>query len=150
MKVAEKFLSLYKEYESLMRDKGIDCKEYEDSTDEFTGNRLRMCRLFRNYLSHQNDSGFLDISAEQIKFLEQIIFSLKMENDVLKKHIKSVKSAVFSYNEKCYESMEKVLKLKSERILVSYDGLPAPKTLYGVLSVYDVLTNTHGQARGVV
>ena len=77
----EKLLSSYKDYESLVRDTGRDPKEVEDQAPELEGQRLRMCRLFRNYLSHVNDPGFLEPTAKMTGFLARRVTELKMAGD---------------------------------------------------------------------
>lgn len=135
MKNTDELLSLYREYETLMRDKGLDCKEFEDKADDATGNRLRMCRLFRNYLSHQNDPGFLEVSDTQIKFLRAQVEVLKYEDDVVKKHLKTVISGTCTEKDKCWDVLPKLNKLKLTGIIVvTSDG-------YGVASIHDILTS---------
>lgn len=134
MKNTDALLALYREYETLMRDKGLDCKEFEDKSDDVTGNRLRMCRLFRNYLSHQNDPGFLEVSDAQVKFLKDQVEMLKYEDDVVKKHIKTVAAGTCSEKDKCSDVVLKLSKLKSTEIVV------ITSTGYGIASIYDVMT----------
>lgn len=132
MKRTEQFLGLYREYESLMRDRGLDCKEFEDTADDLLSNRLRMCRQFRNYLSHNNDPGFLEISDDQMKFLQERVDSLKMEDDALKKHLKTVNAGTCSEKDKCGDVLAKMVKLKcTEMVAVLSTG-------YGLVSIYDV------------
>jgi hypothetical protein len=100
----KEFLKLYKDYETLIRNKGLDCKNVEDVSDETTGSRLRMCRLFRNYLSHQNDPGFLEVSDSMLHFLEDQTLTLIMEKDILQKHLKRPVSGTCSLSDKCTEN----------------------------------------------
>ena len=90
---ADRFLSLYREFETLLRDDGKDYKELEESADDLLQNRLRINRQLRNYLTHNHDAGFLEISDKQIAFMEKLIFEQKSSMDILKKHIKSAKVA---------------------------------------------------------
>ena len=132
MKNSDTLLALYREYETLMRDKGLDCKEFEDKSDDLTGARLRMCRLFRNYLSHQNDPGFLDVSDTQLKFLSAQVDALKSENDIVKKHMKSVVAATCTESEKCCDVLARMNKLQKDKILV------IDRKGYKIVSIYDV------------
>lgn len=132
MKKTEEFLGLYREYESLMRDRGLDCKEFEDQADDLLSNRLRTCRQFRNYLSHTNDPGFLEISDAQIKFLQERVDSMKMEDDVLKKHLKTVAAGTCNEKEKCSDVLAKMSKLKcTVFVVITANG-------YGLVNIYDV------------
>ncbi len=134
MKNSDRLLALYREYETIMRDKGIDCKEYEDKANDLTGARLRMCRLHRNYLSHQNDPGFLDISDSQIKFMETQVENLKCEEDVVKKHIKSAATAACTDKDKCWDVLPRFNKLKvPDIVVVTDDG-------FKIASIFDVIT----------
>ena len=49
------FLSLYKTYESLLRDHGTDYRKIEEQQE---GSRMTIMRQIRNYLSHAEDPGF--------------------------------------------------------------------------------------------
>lgn len=113
----EKLLSSYKDYESLVRDTGRDPKEVEDQAPELEGQRLRMCRLFRNYLSHVNDPGFLEPTAKMTGFLARRVTELKMAGDVAKKHLKKPAVAVISDNMKLGEAVRQVLPLEREPVV---------------------------------
>lgn len=136
MKNSDALLSLYREYESLLRDKGIEPKDYEESRDDKESNRLRMCRLFRNYLSHQDDAGFLDVSDSMIKFMRDKINEIKFEDDVVKKHLKTVAAGTVTDKDKCTDAMLKLNKLKSEEIVV------VTASGFGIATVYDVAMKT--------
>ncbi len=114
----DKLLSLYREYETILRDRSTDSKEYEEKMDEKTGARLRMCRLFRNYLSHQDDVAFLSASDAQIKFLESKIKELKVADDTVKKHMKTVAAAMCTDTDRCTDVTKKMSKLKVTEIIV--------------------------------
>ena len=132
MTVIEKFLNLYKDYETCMREKGIDCKDYEESVDDLMGNRLKICRIFRNYLSHNNDKSFLDVSENQIRFLEKLVAKLKQEKDILKKHVKT--SGTLTFKTRCSEAAVLFKKTGSEDLLLNDNG-------YGLVSVFDVVVS---------
>ena len=133
MKATETFLQLYKEYETLLREKGRDPKSVEEEGEGQIQNRLRICRQFRNYLSHNHDPGFLFVSDEQIEFLQDQIWKLKMEDDILKKHIKSVATGTCSVDDKCIDALQKMRRLKSTKVVtIKSDGT------YGIADVLDV------------
>lgn len=132
-KSTEKFLNTYREYETLIRNKGLDPRTIEETSEPpLTQARLRMCRQFRNYLSHQNDSAFLEISSEMSKFLQQQVDQLKLEGDPLKKHIKTVNSGTVSENDKVSVAMEKMVKLKTSSIVVRKESG------YALVSIHEV------------
>lgn len=119
---ADKFLSLYREYETLLRDDGKDYKELEESADDLLQNRLRINRQLRNYLTHNHDAGFLEISDKQISFMEKLIFEQKSSMDILKKHIKSAKVAGCLYTDTLDDVLTKMMKLKVTQLPVYDDS----------------------------
>ncbi len=120
MKKEEKFLNLYREYETLIRGKGLDPKDAEDAMDEIRQGRMRLCRQFRNYMSHTNDIGFIEPTDEMISFLQTEVSNLQMEGDTAKKHLKSATSSTCTPSEKCVDVLLKMCKLMLEDIVV-YD-----------------------------
>lgn len=127
----KKFLNSYKDYETTLRANGIDPKEYEDTADELTSNRLRISRQMRNYMSHQNDPGFLEPSDLQIKFLDQQVKQLTMADDIAKKHVK--KNLVCKDADKACDVAKIMAKNKVTEIVVTR------KTGYETVTIYDVL-----------
>lgn len=80
----EKFLSLYRTYEGLLRDRGTDYRE----TEAASGNgRMTIMRQMRNYLAHAEDPGFLTISPVCIKVLEQMVKEESLKGDIVKNHL---------------------------------------------------------------
>lgn len=128
----EKFLNLYKDYETLVRSAGQDPKLLEDTMDEVRGGRMRQCRLFRNYMSHNNDNGFLEPTDAMMKFLESEVLDWKMRGDVVKKHLKSAAQSICSPKDKCSDVLAKMSKLKTDVLIVSDDG-------FYTVSLWDVL-----------
>lgn len=131
---ADRFLSLYREFETLLRDDGKDYKELEESADDLLQNRLRINRQLRNYLTHNHDAGFLEISDKQIAFMEKLIFEQKSSMDILKKHIKSAKVAGCLCTDMLDDVLTKMMKLKVTRLPV-YDE----SCVLGIVSWIDVL-----------
>lgn len=133
MKKSDKFLGLYREYETVLRDQGIDYKVLEENADDMLQNRLRICRQMRNYLTHNHDAGFLEVSDNQIRFMEKLIKDQKMQDDILKKHLKSVTTASCNLKDKCSDVITKMNKLKTEYFPVCDDN-----GIVGLVSIYDV------------
>ena len=133
MKNTDTLLSLYREYETIIRDRDMDPKDYEETLNDKEKNRLRMIRSFRNYLSHQNDPGFLDVSDMQIKFMKEHISMLKSQDDIVKKHLKNATAGAVLSTDKCADALQKCIKLKTDKIVViTKDG-------FGVASIYDII-----------
>ena len=131
MNKTEQFLTLYREYETLVRDVGQDPKDLEERMPDAEANRMRMCRLFRNYMSHQNDAGFLEPTEKMMGYLSRKVLDLKLAGDVAKKHLK--KKLVVSADMRLADALRQVLPLERELILlVGKDG-------YRVLRLYDMM-----------
>lgn len=78
------FLSLYKTYESLLRDHGTDYRKIEEQQE---GSRMTIMRQIRNYLSHAEDPGFIAISQTCLNFLERLVKEEQMKGDLIKNHL---------------------------------------------------------------
>ena len=139
---ADRFLSLYREYETLLRDDGKDYKELEESADDLLQNRLRINRQLRNYLTHNHDAGFLEISDKQIAFMEKLIFEQKNSMDILKKHMQSAKVAGCLRTDTLDDVLTKMMKLKVTRLPV-YDE----SCVLGLVSWIDVLKAYRAEKR---
>lgn len=129
----EKFLGIYKEYETLVRASGKEPKDIEIETEELLANRLYICRQFRNYLSHVPDPGFLVPTDKMVKFLQGQVDVLKAKNDTAKKHMKKPEACILQVTDKVRDAVEMFTKLKRETILVR-GGIT-----WFQLSIYDVL-----------
>lgn len=83
-KNVQDFLSLYRTYESLLRDHGTDYRTIEEGA---FGKRLTIMRQMRNYLSHAEDPGFLAISPLCLEFLNKLIKEEQLKGDIVKNHL---------------------------------------------------------------
>lgn len=135
MSSTEEFLNLYKEFESVLRDKRIDYRDFESMLDDATENKLRVCRRLRNFLSHNNNDGFVVISEKQIAFMKEIIENQKGNADVLQRYVKPAALSSCNINETCKESLVKFSKLDTECLPV-YD---ASRGILGLISSVDVI-----------
>lgn len=113
-----KLLAQYKTYENLVRDAGFDPKVLEDQMDELTSNQMRMIRLFRNFLSHNEAPGFLEPTDKMLDLLDKQVHDWVMKGDVVKKHLKTVAAAVCDEKETCIAAIEKMAKLKTTKLVV--------------------------------
>lgn len=131
----EKFLALYKEYEGIIRSRGIqNPKDAEENMEDADAQRMRMCRQFRNYISHNNDAGFLEPTDKMIDFINDMVNSLLMEEDIVKKHLKTASSSMCKSSDHAADALLKLSKMKRETIAVI--------TEKGVSSynIYDIIT----------
>lgn len=128
----EQLLALYREYEGLVRDAGYDVKFFEDGMDSVMGDRMRMVRQFRNYLSHHNDPGFLEPTDRMIAFLNKQLTDWKMRGDVVKKHVKSVSYSMCTDKDRCVDAIAKMAAMKRDKIvMMTGSGLV-------LVSMYDI------------
>lgn len=138
---AEKFLDAYREYETVLRVKGLDYKTVEDSADDLTQNRMRINRQMRNYLTHQHDAGFLTVSDKQIDYIEKATIELKQSMDILKKHIKSAKTSGCTRNDLLEDVLMKMMKAKTWALPLYGD-----KGVEGIVTWVDI-TKAHLAAK---
>ena len=85
------FLALYREYESLLREQGLEYKQREDAAEGQVQDRMRICRQIRNYLVHQEDAGFLEISEKQMAFFKGLVEQEKTKLDTFGEHLLSLR-----------------------------------------------------------
>lgn len=130
----QEFLNLYRKYESLLRDSGTSYTERENEAEDRLQNRMRICRQMRNYLTHQNDEGFLCVSELQIRFLEEQIYEQEMAGDVLVKHLLTIRVGSCKEIDTLESAYRKMKRSKSDCVAVG-DG----KRVWSVLTVSDVL-----------
>lgn len=134
MTLQEKFLTLYREYEGLLRSAGKEPKEVEEAENDLDGGRLRMCRQIRNYLCHVDDSSFIGISDKMLSFLNKRIIMLKEEGDTAKKHLKKPEACMLNDNMKCSDASVLFKKLKRDELVIINDD-----DTYSLMSVYELL-----------
>lgn len=130
---SDAFLQLYRTYESLLREqKGIEPKDEEANVDGLIGDRLRMCRQFRNYFVHTPDPGFLEASDKMGKFLSDYVDALKSKGDTVKKHMKRADTCIVPIKGHMSDALEVFNKYKQFSVVIDMgDGS------YGTLSVFD-------------
>lgn len=135
MPSTEEFLGLYKEFESVLREKRIDYRDFESTLDDTTENKLRVCRRLRNFLSHNNNDDFVIISEKQIAFMEEMIENQRGNADVLQKYLKPAALSSCGVDETCKESLAKFSKSGAEYLPV-YDP---SKGVLGLITSVDVI-----------
>lgn len=117
-KNADRLLSLYREYEQLARDAGSEPKKLEAAADDLTSNRLRMCRVTRNYLSHQDDDAFLCVGEPMLRFMQAQIDKLRGGRDTVAKHSLTVAAGTVREDASPKAALEKMIKKRLHRIVV--------------------------------
>ena len=103
-----------------MRDAGSDIRTLEsglEQTDPAQFARVRMCRLFRNYLTHEADPGFLIPTDMMFGFIESQVNELKSRDDIVKKHLRYTGNYLFEHAAKCTAVLEKALPAKVQTVV---------------------------------
>ena len=141
MTAQEKYLTSYRAYENLLRDAGKDPRQVEDelqTADPGNAYRPRMPRLFRNYLTHEHDPGFLVPTDMMQSFLDSEVLVLKYQNDVAKQHLKPASSAIFDQDAKIAEILIKIGSGAGKRQVIASraDGKWVLYDIYGLIAAY--------------
>lgn len=129
------FLNLYKDYETIVRNHNLEPIDVENNSDEVTQGRLRLCRQFRNYLSHNNDVGFLEPTSKMIDFLDKQYQNYVLQDDIVKMHLKSANISICDSSDDCTVALEKMCRLKRNYLIIYYSDC----FKYGIVSIYDVI-----------
>ena len=92
----EKFLEAFKNLESELRSIGTTVLDYENSLeDSNTQEKLKLCRITRNYLAHQ-DKKFIVASKEMIDFINNISLSIRRQSNIVANEMIKPKSVIYN------------------------------------------------------
>lgn len=86
----EKFLDAFRALDIELKTDGKSVLDYENSLDTLNQEKLKVCRIMRNYMAH-NDTTFLATTSEQIKFLNTQITEIRKKAHIVKDELKRVK-----------------------------------------------------------
>ena len=132
-----KFLTLYRAYESYLREQGMEYKAVEDAATGQKQDRMRICRQIRNYLVHQEDAGFLAVSDLQLQFLETLCTEAKHGRDTAGDHTEPLVGAGCT-PEDAPEIVLKRMKRKKTCFLPVYTLKNRKNVLLGEVSLIQV------------
>lgn len=119
MKKEDEYLSVFRELENTLRNRGVEYRTLEDETNGKDKNRLKICRTIRNYLVHNDDAGFICVTDMQIEFLtNKIIEASKKYGDTVQQNLIKVNDGVAFTSDKCTDTISKFIKYKTNKILV--------------------------------
>ena len=90
MNVNDKFLDSYKQLEAELKYENKTVLDYENSLVGTELEQLKVCRIMRNYFSH-NDITFLATTTEQVKFIDNLIMNIRRAAHTVKDEMKRVK-----------------------------------------------------------
>lgn len=114
-----KFLEVYKELEKTLSLMGTDVVNYENIfTDSSNSNKLRMCRMTRNYLQHNNDQNFVEPTDQMISFLERLNNSLLAKTTTNGKKMVKADKIKIDINDRVEDILPVLAKNK---VLLVYD-----------------------------
>lgn len=92
-----KYLDTYRRMEAAIKASGkySSVKEYEDSLEDDSERQgeLRICRMMRNYMEHENIT-FLEASDQMIEFVENLAIEFNEENVPVKKKMIGIRNAI--------------------------------------------------------
>ena len=91
-----KYMDIYRRFEAAVRMKGFaTVKEYEESfvEDQFKQGQIRICRMIRNYIEHEN-AEFVEASENMINFLEKETMELDEQETPVKKKMIPIRNAI--------------------------------------------------------
>lgn len=91
----EKFLDAFRVLDAELKADGISVLDFENTLPTKEQDKLKVCRIMRNYMAH-NDTTFLTTTTAQVKFLERQTADIRKKSHVVKdemKRIKPVKAA---------------------------------------------------------
>ena len=91
----EKFLDAFRALDSELKLNGTTVLDYENSLDSTNQEKLKVCRIMRNYMSH-NDTTFIAATNEQIKFLDGLTAELRKKAHTVKDEMKKVTPIKYS------------------------------------------------------
>ncbi len=130
MNINEDFLNAYKDLESELRETGLTVLDYENGLKAGNLEKLKVCRIMRNYMSH-NDKTFLIASKDQVKFLNELALEIRKTFHTVKDEMKKlrpipnaktpIKDVIVAVNKNGYAVMtnKKDLYIVDKDILIS-------------------------------
>ena len=103
----DKFLDAFRALDSELKLNNTTVLDYENSLDSDNQEKLKACRIMRNYMSH-NDTTFLTASTNQIKFLNDLTLELRKKAHTVKDEMKRV--TPIKYTAPIYDTITQLCK----------------------------------------
>ncbi len=85
----EKFLDAFRALDTELKLDGLSVLDYENSLDETSREKLKVCRIMRNYMAH-NDTTFLSTTTDQIRFLDTQTLNIRRRSHTIKDEMKKI------------------------------------------------------------
>lgn len=86
----DKFLDSFRALDTELKSDGSTVLDYENSLDTANLEKMKVCRIMRNYMAH-NDKTFINASNEQIKFLDEQVNNIRRKAHTVKDEMKRIK-----------------------------------------------------------
>lgn len=119
-KIQSDFLEYYKKLEGILRDNSRMVKDYEEYLSESDGNKLRLCRMIRNFLSHEKDGEkYAEVSPALLEFLQNMVWNLSEGEIPVSKKMKATNSGVTLKT-----PLNEALKGLSKKTVLNTEGVP--------------------------
>lgn len=109
----DKFIEIYKELERILP---TQVRDYEETLSEDDKNRLRLCRMLRNYIQHQKDyESFVAITDGMISFVSEVVRKEKLKDGCAKDHmVSAAKFGIMPLSSTVLEVAEMLKKKKRD------------------------------------
>lgn len=134
------FLSVYKVLEQILSSRNMTVLDYESVLSSDDADKLKTCRIMRNYAAHHSDGdSFLCFSEEQLSFVGQLISRIKSSERTVEDittHLTPIVNGVSTYTE--------VLRRFSVTGRIWLPVIGKDKTFVGILSCKRFLTMLYG------
>ena len=86
----DNFLDTFSVLDSELKLENNTILEFENSLGSNSQEKLKVCRIMRNYMSH-NDVTFLSVTNEQIKFLNSLTLDIRKKSHIVSDEMKRIK-----------------------------------------------------------
>ena len=89
MTANDKFLDAFRALDTELKLDGMTVLDYENGLDETNKEKLKVCRIMRNYMAH-NDMTFLSTTSDQVKFLEKLASEIRKKSHTIKDEVEKI------------------------------------------------------------
>ena len=119
-KLHDEFIKTYKELENII---DMSVREYEDSLNDIDSQKLRLCRILRNYIQHNDDyDKYVSITPYMQEFLKSILYKEQIKYGTAKEHMISLaKYGVLSMSDNVAITLALLMKKGRDQTFVIDD-----------------------------
>lgn len=136
----QEFLEKYRKAEMLLSQLGLD--GFRGAEEECArqgmredADRLRMCRMMRNFASHVPDAEeFLEDGRCRLRYLDRLLSQLSLRIDPVSKHLDRSKENLWPQSAKAWDVMASMAARRRQWIGVA----GSTGSIIGVTTIYDV------------